>query len=253
MKIPILVRAGGSGAIAALLLTLAAFAATSAPPARFVAQRRPAPAATQPPLGVNLLGQRGGLAVQSVAAGSLAEQAGIQRGDVITHLNTRPVPSLEVFTTLVKNRSASEPLELTLSRGRATVQVTFPPAGAAAPGGRDQQAIVAAARRDIRSTRMRAAGVSPGPATPVEVADPFQIPGLAAASPPAPASTSSSASTSIPAAGSLPSPASMIRPLRPARSTTRRCCMMRCAAPPRSSASSPRPRPSPPLLVSSGR
>lgn len=135
-----------------------------------------AASAAQPPLGINLLPTAKGLEVQSVASGSLAEANGIRAGDVITHINTRPVPSAVVFGELVRNRATSQPLELRLLRKKSSVSVQIPATGVTSPANRE--AVIQAARR--RAFRERGIPDPTATASLIEVADPFKVPGLAA-------------------------------------------------------------------------
>ncbi len=67
-------------------------------------------------------GQRGAL-VNRVRSGSPAGSAGVRRGDVVTHLDGRPVPSAQGFFELLASATAGQELELTLWRdGRSRTQ-----------------------------------------------------------------------------------------------------------------------------------
>ncbi len=57
-----------------------------------------------------------GALVNRVRAGSPAEAAGIQRGDVLTHLDARPVPSAQAFFEMLASATAGQDLELTVWR-----------------------------------------------------------------------------------------------------------------------------------------
>lgn len=179
MKTTRSVRTIRVGVIAAIVAVLASAATLVATEPRLLAQRgggRPAPPATtaaQPPLGITLLPHPRGLEVQMVASGSLAGANGIRPGDVITHINTRPVPSAAVFSELVRNRAATQPLELRLLRNGASVTVQIPVTVANS----------GANRNDARLSRLNAVRDRRGGTTQTvasgEAADPFKIPGLA--------------------------------------------------------------------------
>jgi serine protease Do len=70
--------------------------------------------------------QRGALVVR-VFAGSPAEQAGLQNGDVITAVAGRPVDSRESFTTYTATLASGQPVELSIARNGSSRKVQVRP------------------------------------------------------------------------------------------------------------------------------
>jgi serine protease Do len=68
-----------------------------------------------------------GVWVQRVEGGSPAARAGMQRGDVITHVNGQPLREEATLLKAVRTRRPGEVLELTVYRDRAErmVEVTL--------------------------------------------------------------------------------------------------------------------------------
>lgn len=86
---------------------------------------KPAP----PRLGIQLEDHPGGVRILAVTAGSLAEQTGLQRGDVILKMAGRPVQKVLVAISLVRLQPAGTWLPLRVKRGEETLElvVKFPP------------------------------------------------------------------------------------------------------------------------------
>jgi len=72
------------------------------------------------------IGQRLTPSVGKVAAGSVAEAAGIQPGDLIAAVNTAPVVDLGKFYESLE-KTGGEPMQLTLQRGGSSVSATLSP------------------------------------------------------------------------------------------------------------------------------
>ncbi len=68
-----------------------------------------------------------GALVYNVEAGSPAEAAGVQRGDIVTSVGTNPVEDAEDFNVRLKGYPVKTPLGLTLFRAGANVQVNLTP------------------------------------------------------------------------------------------------------------------------------
>ena len=65
----------------------------------------------------------GGALVVDVAPGSFAAQAGLQRGDVITHVDGIRVDDARDLRSLIRFRDPSEPVTLTVLRGNETLEI----------------------------------------------------------------------------------------------------------------------------------
>lgn len=91
------------------------------------AQAVPKPA--PPRLGVQLEDRKGGVRILAVTAGSLAEQSGLKRGDVIFEMAGRPVQKVLVAISLVRLQPAGTWLPLRIRRGEETLElvIKFPP------------------------------------------------------------------------------------------------------------------------------
>ncbi|GAA5161285.1 MULTISPECIES: S1C family serine protease [Amycolatopsis] len=68
--------------------------------------------------------QSGGALIQSVQAGSPAEQAGLKAGDVVTKVDTQVINDADGLIAAVRTRAPNDKVTFTLSDGR-TVQVTL--------------------------------------------------------------------------------------------------------------------------------
>ncbi|MFT3835536.1 MAG: trypsin-like peptidase domain-containing protein [Myxococcaceae bacterium] len=68
-----------------------------------------------------------GAIVASIEAGSPAETAGVQRGDIVTQVGTTQVENDEDFRERMKGYPAKTPLPLTIFRNGATVNVSLNP------------------------------------------------------------------------------------------------------------------------------
>lgn len=86
---------------------------------------KPAP----PRLGVQLEEHEGGVRILAVTAGSLAEQTGLKRGDLILEMAGRPVQKVLVAIGLVRLQPAGTWLPLRVKRGEEALElvVKFPP------------------------------------------------------------------------------------------------------------------------------
>lgn len=91
------------------------------------AQVMPKPA--PPRLGVQLEDHPGGVRILAVTAGSLAEQTGLKRGDVILEMAGRPVQKTLIAISHVRLQPAGTWLPLRIRRGEETLElvVKFPP------------------------------------------------------------------------------------------------------------------------------
>lgn len=91
------------------------------------AQATPKPA--PPRLGVQLEDHPGGVRILAVTAGSLAEQTGLKRGDLILEMAGRPVQKTLIAISLVRLQPAGTWLPLRIKRGEETLElvVKFPP------------------------------------------------------------------------------------------------------------------------------
>jgi hypothetical protein len=88
------------------------------------APERPASVTTsgsQPWVGVHVAGAPyGGALVVSVAPGSPAAAAGIEPGDVITQIDTQPIPTGSTFVSAIAGMQPGERVEIQLQRGPST-------------------------------------------------------------------------------------------------------------------------------------
>jgi serine protease Do len=62
-----------------------------------------------------------GVVVDQVKAGSRAEEAGLQRGDVIQQVNHRPVTDAQEFSQMVRNSQSDTPVLLLVNRSGDTM------------------------------------------------------------------------------------------------------------------------------------
>jgi hypothetical protein len=67
--------------------------------------------------------ERNGVVVRDVAQGSFAAQAGLQIGDVITHVNGQAVVSRFQFRELIRFRNPEELVTLTVERGGSPLEI----------------------------------------------------------------------------------------------------------------------------------
>jgi putative serine protease PepD len=102
------------------------FAVPSNTVKRVVEQLRTSGKATHAYLGVSLgnAANDGGASVGQVAAGGPAADAGLQRGDVVTAADGRPVQSSEDLTSAVDAKQPGDSLKLTVQRGSAQRRIT---------------------------------------------------------------------------------------------------------------------------------
>lgn len=79
--------------------------------------------APRPRLGVTLDNGEGGVLVREVTAGSIAEQAGVRSGDVVTTIAGRPVKVLKDVTAAVQRQAPGTWLPLSVRRGDSTMEL----------------------------------------------------------------------------------------------------------------------------------
>ena len=171
-------------ALVAVLFCLLSVSVTPLPAQRRGA--RPAPVqespAANPQVGLGLMlqekaaGQRTVIEVAGVVPGSRAATAGVQVGDVLISAGGQPVTSVKqaqqvILAGVVTLERSGRPLPLRFQRGRSEVAVQIQPAGPNAAASSDRR--IAARRGQL------ARGGSTLPSAPVEVVDPFLVPGLA--------------------------------------------------------------------------
>jgi PDZ domain len=101
------------------------------------AGERPAAASgSQPWLGVHVAGAPyGGALVVSVTPGSPAAAAGIEPGDVITQIDTQPIPTGSTFESAIAGMQPGDRVEIQLQRGPSayTTVVTLAGRSASSP------------------------------------------------------------------------------------------------------------------------
>ena len=96
----------------------------------FGIQALPQPAtAERPRLGVAIEEGTGGVGIRDVTPGSIAEAAGLRRGDVILRVAGKAVESAEGVIAAVRRQAPGTWLPLTVKRGDETLEVVarFPP------------------------------------------------------------------------------------------------------------------------------
>jgi len=95
----------------------------------FMLPAQVAPKPAPPRLGVQLEDHEGGVRILAVTAGSLAEQSGLKRGDVILEMAGRPVQKTLIAISHVRLQPAGTWLPLRIRRGEETLElvVKFPP------------------------------------------------------------------------------------------------------------------------------
>ena len=67
---------------------------------------------------------QGQLIAEDVQAGSPAAKAGVKKGDVITHLGTEPITSVDKFRDTLQSREPGEEVKVSLTRGEQKIEVT---------------------------------------------------------------------------------------------------------------------------------
>ncbi|MFI5340253.1 MAG: ChaN family lipoprotein [Candidatus Methylomirabilales bacterium] len=98
--------------------------------ALFTLQARASADSTERPrLGIGIEGGTGGVVVREVLKGSIAEEAGLQRGDVITTAAGEPVRDTEDVIAAVGRQAPGTWLPLLVKRGDETLEIVarFPP------------------------------------------------------------------------------------------------------------------------------
>lgn len=95
----------------------------------FMLPAQVAPKPAPPRLGIQLEDHPDGVRILAVTAGSLAEQTGLKRGDVILEMAGRPVKKVLVAISHVRLQPAGTWLPLLIKRGEETLElvVRFPP------------------------------------------------------------------------------------------------------------------------------
>lgn len=78
---------------------------------------------TRPYIGVRIAADDAGVRIVNVVPDSPADQAGLQRGDVITEFNGQPA-TVNALTEAVANANVGDTLELTVQRGSETLTVS---------------------------------------------------------------------------------------------------------------------------------
>ena len=68
-----------------------------------------------------------GLIVSSITPGSAAEEAGLRAGDVITHVNRRPVKSLEEYEREIARNEQDKPVLFLVRRGQSSLFLALKP------------------------------------------------------------------------------------------------------------------------------
>jgi S1-C subfamily serine protease len=99
-------------------------------------ERPAAVSGSQPWLGVDVAGAPyAGALVVSVRPGSPAAAAGIEPGDVITQIDTQPIPAPSTFDSAIAGMQPGDRVEIQLQRGRGafTTEVTLAGRPAANP------------------------------------------------------------------------------------------------------------------------
>jgi S1-C subfamily serine protease len=72
----------------------------------------------------DMTGTPGGVRLTGVRAGSPAEQAGLQAGDVITAIGAKPVANLFDMTDALRSHQAGDTVSIGVTRGDKQIQVT---------------------------------------------------------------------------------------------------------------------------------
>ena len=70
-------------------------------------------------LGVNVVGDSGGIVISNVRSGTAAQQMGLRRGDRIKSLNGQPVEAVDQFISLVRSAKAGDDVEIEIVRDDA--------------------------------------------------------------------------------------------------------------------------------------
>jgi serine protease Do len=68
-----------------------------------------------------------GIVVSGVEPGSVAEEAGLRRGDVIVEVNRKPVPDLNSYRTALRSSEKGKTILLLVRRGDNTIFVALKP------------------------------------------------------------------------------------------------------------------------------
>ena len=97
--------------------------ASSPPSQRFVPLAPNTPSTPELPVLPELLGKQGAL-IREVIAGSPAETAGIQVGDIVTEVDGTPVDANHRLADLVSQYQPGDRVTITLSRGGETKRIT---------------------------------------------------------------------------------------------------------------------------------
>jgi membrane-associated protease RseP (regulator of RpoE activity) len=94
-----------------------------------IEQRPKADGADRPRLGIAIEPGSGGVQVRDVIKGSIAEHAGLQKGDVITLIAGEPVRDAGDVIAAVRRQAPGTWLPLQVTRGDATLEIVarFPP------------------------------------------------------------------------------------------------------------------------------
>lgn len=70
-------------------------------------------------LGVNIVGDSGGIVILSVRAGTPAQQMGLRRGDRIKSVNGQPIEAVDQFISLIRSAKAGDDVEIEIVRDDA--------------------------------------------------------------------------------------------------------------------------------------
>jgi S1-C subfamily serine protease len=76
-----------------------------------------------PRLGVATNPEPGGLRIGEIMAGSVAESAGLQKGDLITEIAGQPAKSILTLRQAVQRQPPGTLLPITVKRGEAEIQI----------------------------------------------------------------------------------------------------------------------------------
>jgi S1-C subfamily serine protease len=88
---------------------------------------------SQPWIGIKVAGNSyGGALVVSVTPGSPAAAAGIKPGDVITQIDTQPIPGASTFVSSIAGMQPGEQVEIQVQRGKSTYTTDVTLAGRSA-------------------------------------------------------------------------------------------------------------------------
>jgi membrane-associated protease RseP (regulator of RpoE activity) len=70
-------------------------------------------------LGVNVVGDSGGIVISNVRSGTPAQQMGLRRGDRIKSVNGQPVEAVDQFISLIRSANAGDQVEIEIVRNDA--------------------------------------------------------------------------------------------------------------------------------------